>query len=453
MSSEGRLQKTTRQPHRKSRNGCVNCKRRRVKCDEQHPKCAKCVQFGVQCSFAPSTTNCVASDVEPSATSTELKSPQSRGRGRPRKNWAALQENQSREGTSPFSVSSISDSMTHTRCQEDLCIDEAELLLQFTQVTAYSLADNAATENSMLHFWSYNLPRIGLTYHFVLHLAYALAAYHLAFCNIGSECKELEYRAKARYHASLGLPQLTQALVRIDKDNCGALYIAATLVCYCTFAAGPAGPGDLLVCNLGTQHRADWLPLIYGVRLIREKFDEDVLFTGLMEPFRGKNVRPETEMSLQDRPARCVREGFARLDWEEPLNELRDFVASQTSEGTEIWLRGLDGLMSIYEATYGDKDATFDGPAENQFVFGWLYRLEKPFVSSLQQRDSTALVILAYYAVLLSTMEQMWYMNGWAIHLLVTVGDLIHVEYVPWLQWPSNSLEQRMTTKYRPSLE
>jgi len=37
--------------HRKSRTGCRNCKLRRVRCDETHPKCVKCSTYGILCNY------------------------------------------------------------------------------------------------------------------------------------------------------------------------------------------------------------------------------------------------------------------------------------------------------------------------------------------------------------------------------------------------------------------
>ncbi|KAH8647136.1 hypothetical protein BX600DRAFT_518421 [Xylariales sp. PMI_506] len=40
-----------RKIHTKSRRGCKQCKARRIKCDEAHPSCGKCVRDGSRCSF------------------------------------------------------------------------------------------------------------------------------------------------------------------------------------------------------------------------------------------------------------------------------------------------------------------------------------------------------------------------------------------------------------------
>lgn len=40
-----------RKGHRKSRNGCISCKRRKVKCDEAIPKCRGCVRLELDCMY------------------------------------------------------------------------------------------------------------------------------------------------------------------------------------------------------------------------------------------------------------------------------------------------------------------------------------------------------------------------------------------------------------------
>lgn len=39
--------------HNKSKFGCDNCKRRRVKCDETKPECQKCQNMGLTCVYSP----------------------------------------------------------------------------------------------------------------------------------------------------------------------------------------------------------------------------------------------------------------------------------------------------------------------------------------------------------------------------------------------------------------
>ncbi|KAI0517645.1 hypothetical protein F5B22DRAFT_112621 [Xylaria bambusicola] len=267
-----------------------------------------------------------------------------------------------------------------------------------------------------------------------MDMVYALSAYHKAYLTAPDHLAQRErFKTLAKHHVALGLPQLTSALAHIDSVNCGAAYIAATLVCYSTFASGPTSPGDLLSCNLDVEQGVLWVPMVHGVRLIRAKFDQDELFTELMEPMHARN--------FESSPPRYTREGLKRLDWEKALGALRDMVTRQKSDDAAACLSELDSLISIYEATFGpDQDGSYHGPSESQFVFGWLYRLGRPFVSRLQQKDSTALIILSYFAVLLKTMEYLWYMKGWADHLVAMVKGLVPEDDSVWLQWPCAAL-------------
>ncbi|PYH87397.1 hypothetical protein BO71DRAFT_489607, partial [Aspergillus ellipticus CBS 707.79] len=42
--------------HRKSIRGCLRCKARKVKCNEQHPQCTNCQRHGVPCEYPPLET-------------------------------------------------------------------------------------------------------------------------------------------------------------------------------------------------------------------------------------------------------------------------------------------------------------------------------------------------------------------------------------------------------------
>ena len=389
-----------------------------------------------------------------------------RGRGRPRNNWTT--NSLGTDGASPASTFTIgaSSAVEEPPHHPRLNVEDAELLLHFVQFTSYTLSGSRESEHPMTRFWTHNLPRIGLAHPFVMHLAYAVAGYHLAHgegaVEQEGEGRRAGLRGRAERHAAEGLRQFTAALARLDDVNCGAAYISATLVCYCTFAAGPSGPGDLLVCNLdrgggggddGSSKDASWFPLIHGLKLILGMFSADVVFSGLMDPFHPTtHTRHKEEKAIQEKGPKCTRERFARLDWEQPLSELREFIAtcdegidSGNGNGNdenvgcdkkEACLHSLEGLIAIYRAIYGDSDGSYDGPQDYQHVFGWIYRMEQPFLARLRARDPRALVILAYFAVLFQTMDLIWFLDSWKEHLLTRVRCLVPERYARWLEWP-----------------
>lgn len=51
IPSVPRAKSTPRKGHTKSRRGCLNCKRRRVKCQETLPVCEHCKRLGLPCQY------------------------------------------------------------------------------------------------------------------------------------------------------------------------------------------------------------------------------------------------------------------------------------------------------------------------------------------------------------------------------------------------------------------
>lgn len=109
----------------------------------------------------------------------------------------------------------------------------------------------------------------------------------------------------------------------------------------------------------------------------------------------------------------------------------------------------MNGLICIYAATYGysraDGGICYNGPSINQFVFGWLYRMDQTFVECVRRREPRALLILAYYAVLLNqdTVRHGWYIEGWNSHIIDRVGKMLGEENGRrFMQWPEQVVHE-----------
>lgn len=345
--------------------------------------------------------------------------------GRPRKNWTNWGPKDV-PVTSPGPASACS-----------LQVSDVELTLQFTSYTGPSLVVSPDLQGPLSQFWSHNVPRLGLQFHFVLHLAFSLAAHHLAYLETGDREKRNLLVALPEHHFSLGLAETAELLPQFDVDTCSSLYIASMLTCVNKVAAGPQSKRDLLVCSMGDdQESRTWMPLIRGVRVIRSRFPTEVLFSGHLEPFRHYSSAPS---SLQPT---CTRLNIKRLDWEEPLDCLRKFVELSDGSSASVRPRALDAMIPIYAATYGRVEEQSSGAKPlYRFVFHWMYWLEAEFIASLQQGDQVSLLILAYYAVLLNTMRNKWYMEPWAEHIIASIKEEIKQDLQRYLQWPLEALD------------
>ncbi|KAH6656899.1 hypothetical protein BKA67DRAFT_173829 [Truncatella angustata] len=422
-----------RRSHRKSRNGCRNCKRRKVKCDELKPECTNCVRFGMPCDFTglANPSSSATSTTSHHIVSQDRAIPiRKRGRGRPRRDWSQDAEpNTPAPAARPPSPKQTQESIYDPYT---LNIANVELLVHFTAVTASTLSGAPSRYDKMSSFWADNAPRIGLTHHYVLHLAFSLASYHRVYLQDFNSGQLSEYVQQADHYFRIGLTAFTAALTNANKTNCGALDISAQLVCFCTFAAGPKDLNDLLICRVDDEIAHNWGPLIKGLRLIREMFDPSTLFSGLMAPLGPSDGPPPPH----DQRAECARENFPRLDWEPPVKDLSNLVDESASQHREVYRVELRNLTAIYRGTYGDTSSEYDGLDTDRMVFGWLYRMNDAFVNCVRLKEPVALIIHAYFAVLLKTMSKCWYIEGWCEHLLASVTRMIPGSYKKWLDWP-----------------
>ncbi|KAH7129948.1 hypothetical protein B0J13DRAFT_133830 [Dactylonectria estremocensis] len=432
MTSLGRRPKRT---HRKSRAGCASCKLRKVKCDEARPECANCARFSLPCSFsatpgvAPAGPDATTRPAEASAVS-QLPFLPRRGRGRPRRDWAAGDAGKQAQ---PSQSQSQSQAVPPSNPDTSLNIAQAELLHQFIICTGPSLA--SSDDDPIARFWTRNVTPIGLSNPSVLHLCLSLAAYHLAYQTEQPGHTRSHYQTLAKHHFDLGLVLANEALAAMSVSNCGAVYLSTMLVCFCSFAAGPVGSGDLLLCHLNNASPHQWLPLARGARLLRQLYDSDVLFAGLMEPLGPAGAQPE-----DPRPT-CACEGFARVDWVQPMERLRNLVAEQQGPDREVYMSSFDIIASIYEATFGDDDGRVKCSMIYKMILVWPYMIDDSFLTCLQKMDAVALMLVAFYAPLLKTMKRSWYMDGWAEHILTQLQPKLTESFSDLLQWPIDAIK------------
>ncbi|KAI1370138.1 hypothetical protein F4677DRAFT_458091 [Hypoxylon crocopeplum] len=429
--------KSSRRSHRKSRNGCLHCKRRKVKCDEARPACNNCVRFSIGCEYpkpkdAPSdiiieelSLNAVLPTENPITTPIPR-----RGRGRPRKDWTVPAATSNESATSPSSATTtVTASSLGLSSLEDtfsLGVADTELLLHFISTTSRSLIGCHRTEDSMWKFWAFEVPRIGLSNHFVLHLVLAIASHQLARFQVGpgtDDCRS-HYFTLAQNHFQEGLAGFRLTLPNLNESNGIALYISAILVCWCSFSAGPTGSNDLLVCDVGDEGATCSIPLVHGVRIIRTAMESSNASSSMMP-------------SGTDREnAATYSNHFPTIEWEKPLHDLHDHIATSDSPNFEIYLFALYDMQGIFEEVCGKSDGSRSGSSYNCFVFGWLYRMEDSFVSCVRATEPPALLLLAYYAVLLGTMSECWFIEGWPQHLISRVEELVGPEDEVFIQWP-----------------
>jgi hypothetical protein len=321
--------------------------------------------------------------------------------------------------------------------ESDLTLNmtQAKLLHHFMTSTGPSLASSDDPDDPICRFWVRNAALVGFSAPYVLHLLLAIAAYHFNYLGMHDTNSKTCYVSLARHHFDTGLWLAAEALRTVSPSTCGEVYVSTLLVCSCTFAAGPTGPGDLLICDFGGVGPSRWVSLAKAARLIRELYDSNTLFKGLTEP-----LGPASEMPDDLRPTYII-DNLPRLDWGEALATLGSFVMPEETKENIAICESFGLLVSIYEATFGDTNGQYKCASSCKMVLIWLYLMEDEFIACLINKDHRALLLLAYYAPLLKTMKRAWLLNGWPEHILQALKDTIDEEYKEYVVWPTRAVE------------
>ncbi|CAI0653929.1 unnamed protein product [Colletotrichum noveboracense] len=161
--------------------------------------------------------------------------------------------------------------------------------------------------------------------------------------------------------------------------------------------------------------------------MVVEKIGFHAIFAGVLGPM-------PTEQPEEEPPAEKMTERL--VEWE-PAN-------------SRIYEKVVTDLSECFAKSFGTAQKprhAFDGKME--IIIAWVYRMEDEFVECLKEKKHVALLILAHFVVLLKTLDWLWYMDGWASHILHGVALYLGPEFADFLRWPREEIERLNEEKRR----
>ncbi|KAK3703261.1 hypothetical protein LTR37_014601 [Vermiconidia calcicola] len=407
MAQQGESTFPSRSSHRKSRLGC---------CDETRPTCVNCAKRSLRCAY---TTALPPPSPRPADDVVTSNSPSGETFGS-----SHLAPYPAERYATPSSLSSPVPPLQSTSFDTlDL-----KLLHHYCTEVGYEFAKEGRNSTK----WTHSIPTIAFETPVVLHGLLALSALHLAR-KIGQtdHAKLFECRERAAYHHTLALPAMIRSLPQLNESDTSAVFVGATLLCFHNFAAGPQ-PGQYI--GFSDQGEGEWMRLMRGVRSISESRRPDALNDWMRH---GQAVDTLHSHHGGDTHSRLPCEATQQLA------RLRRFAARMRAKDETYakYTVAVESLENCFIDTFStDPESSDDTPA-TQLIFTWLYRIPSEFVVSLQDRRPLALVIFAYFDVLLYQLRHLWYMDGWCEHVMSGIYKHLHVDYRDWLEWPAAVLQ------------
>ncbi|QPC78225.1 hypothetical protein HYE68_008977 [Fusarium pseudograminearum] len=398
MDADTMSNRSTRVGYKKSRNGCTRCKKRRVKACQQ--KGAACVRHKVWCSLQSAPDH---QDTLPPPRS--LRPP-----------------NPSVSGNSPSSSTSLlSGSLFSNPLEEPDCwVSTAELMLHYTTVTYKTMV---FSDNTTATFQQ-RMPQAALAFPFFLRQILAFSAYHLA--HLHPERRQF-YLLQATKHINASIRGIREALSEeVTARNCHALYGSTTFVVVNKFAAFPnCDAFRSHGCSLPVQSLMEIFSLVNGMEaVLNSPGAADLVYGPLRELFcETTQVHPTSHLlnGLSARLPDLARRISSDYMEEQCRTALMSAVESITSCVN-------DSLRELNKAS----------PPELRIIFWWPMTVSRDFLDLAVSGHPLALVILAYYDILLFWGEsQYWFFQDWAENLITAIVDKVRgSQWEDLLGWP-----------------
>ncbi|KAK9364949.1 hypothetical protein V1509DRAFT_655871 [Lipomyces kononenkoae] len=407
--------------HFKSRNGCLICKKRKIKCDEARPKCRNCVKHGANCEYAKEVLEYGFSNVPGHFVAPP-------------------------PGLSPHS----------TIVSPDLNMQHLSLLMHYVVHTSHSLSNVQSADN--ISIWSQTVPLVACRFPFLMYSIFALAATHIlatsALNPTEGEDKE-NHAAKRQEHEALGVYYRQRALEAFrsaineqrSQDQLQAALFASVLLSIDAFAyqeennpEGENGSGELkqeadadspsrpaahqqkLKTNESQIISIDrWIPLHKGIGAV------------LME-WRMLDV--ESEIFSQ-----------WNLNWtilplgERKLQYLSDMIEEHYPDSVKVYdepIKLLEQLITFQSMEFGH----MVGGGIVRYLLAWPFRCSDEFISRLRNRNPVALVVhIHFLTVLRLASGPKWWPELTTRKDIRAIARILgKTRWVNWFEWPKKQL-------------
>ncbi|KAL8937180.1 MAG: hypothetical protein Q9216_004554 [Gyalolechia sp. 2 TL-2023] len=388
-----------RRSHKKSRGGCTQCKKRHVKCDESKPQCINCTTGELQCQYL----------LKPQARiGHAIATPDANGAHSPAMSSPGTLD----DGRGDVPVVSISPPV---EARSDLVdIGSIELLHHWYTVTHLTMTPDPDQQE----MWKNTAVKYGLSYPFLLHEILALTALHKA---MNEPERQDFYLTRATKLQSDAL-QRFRDVKRTDESNCIPVFLFSSLLGVHLLADRSRTQG----LNFG-----DYLDHILGcISILRSVMN--MVLREWMPYFKASDISPLIRSPNPQAPYDSIPRECHSLN---TLIGESDLGPSSVKAYTAAIDR-LFWLFAITEVPSVTHDTA-------RWAIGWPVQLPDEYITLLNQRRPEALIILAYYGVVLHFYRKSWTIGGTGASLIRAVSAQLGSFWERWLAWPLQIIDSR----------
>ncbi|OBR09903.1 C6 zinc finger domain-containing protein [Colletotrichum higginsianum IMI 349063] len=445
----------TRRSHTKSRTGCRDCKRRKVKVRNRVPPAVLRLRApntrvegsGVRVRWSDGTlptllfppARCGVEELSLTdrvhGITCSLSSSSSSGDVSFSTTPQRSSNTPSASGQSPEAPNHFLDVLIHRSRPVpqaptiELWGHGLELMHHYTLHTANTMS----LKPEMQYVWRVAIPEIGYECPFVMHGILAIAALHKAYLLPPERDRYLDL---ATSHQTAGLEGFRAVLQTLDDSNWESVFCFASI----TLLHVSFHP-----VRKSTDHDAELLPditalfvFVRGIRAILEPYHGGLGRTRLGPMAHGIWVIDPGDPQYQN-PS--LRHSPLPRDTFDALRRLAAFFEESLPDGTR---RGYATAVRELE-----KSVRLMAHAGTHLEVGmaifWPYVISDAVMADIQSMNPYAMVLLSHFAVLLRAMEPTyWYLRGWSARLMAAVDQQLagRPALLEAARWPKEQISE-----------
>ena len=294
------------------------------------------------------------------------------------------------------------------------------LLQHYTNFTAASVFDL----REVREIWQFRVTREALPHGFLMHAILAAAAAHIVCI---SPDGAPSFRDSASKHRNIALRSAVPALAEVTPSNCHAVYAFTSLIVLSVLAHPLSIDGNSVQSPI--HDLLDAFSVLRGVHtLLRLESVLEWVSKGALGPlieWRRKWFKKWVEA-----------EGLSIFQDLEVKFDLLGYLNKQTSSSsTELEYYALS--IQMLRIAFGVLSRGFVDKAYNDTtaVLAWGAVVPDGFLLALKARRPMALIILAYYGVLLHRVRHRWWSQRRGSELVRAIYQELTPEWRPSIQW------------------
>lgn len=327
---------------------------------------------------------------------------------------------------------------------------DLELMHHFTAFYGEVMTEHFDIMETM---WQHEMPRIAFSSQYVMHGLLGFSALHLA--TMQPE-RALLLRASATNHLDQALGFYRQDSGPATAENSDARFTFTWLVVMFAFAIpSSVSPIDAMV---------ELFSLVRGIEVVLQ----ESLIWILQGPFAPVLARAFVESKGLSSDGSALSMAFAYQTPTSHTSSVDSVLGDDLPEGMDFGLNHLDFMIGMHNMVPEERRTCVLVLTELKQLYAQMLSSQGSYGMSmvmcfpkqdpshfsllLKRRLPQALIILAYYTVLLDLLDARWWISGWGRRVLSDVVGSLGDEWKSWIDWPVQTVLMKPVRQHTASL-